>query len=513
MTTSTTTQSNTTKTISTTYEVGTIVHVSPQLLLLQRNVREGKPDPALVRSIKAVGVLQAITAVLTAEGELLVRYGERRTLAAIEAARESVPVYIVGADATDNEAEVHRIITQRDENTHRTGLTTAEDVASVEQLAAFGLSAAQITKQARIKRADVESALTVAGSKIARAATERYENLTLGQAAVVAEFEDDTETVKALVVAAHEGKFDHVAQRARNDRDDAQARADVRATLEAEGVRIIERTGAGAISPLSHLKATSDNADSPTPDEHAQCPGHVAWLSTAWVRVDATGAVTEEPQEPQDDADEATWEAYEAKREDWWATTRQVQRPVAAYGCENPSTHGHVDRYASTETTSKPKAADMSEAEREKAKKERALVIENNKAWTAAETVRREWVASYAATKTPPKGTAAFLAVALCKDSSVASSVAGNVLASQWLGVKHTGYGMADLSPAKTATENRALVLVLVQILGGYEANLTKDSWRGDGTHSGVGRYLRFIEACGYTLSDVEKYAISKKTA
>lgn len=512
MTTSTTAQSNTTKTNSTTYEVGTIVHVNPQLLLLQRNVREGKPDPALVRSIKAVGVLQAITAVLTAEGELLVRYGERRTLAAIEAARETVPVYIVGADATDDEAEVHRIITQRDENTHRAGLTTAEDVASVEQLAAFGLSAAQITKQARIKRADVDSALTVAGSKIARAATVRYENLTLDQAAVVAEFEDETETVKALVVAAHEGKFDHVAQRVRADRADAQAKAAVIEAMEAEGVRVAE--AGGMVKRLDWLKATADSAETLSPASHAECPGHVAYLANGWVRVDSTGTVVEEPEEPEDDdAGEEAWDAYEDQRQKWQASTRQVQRPYAVYACEAPAKHGHVDIYASSGTPSKPKAADLSEDEREQAKAVRALVIENNKAWTAAETVRREWVASYAATKTPPKGTAAFLAVALCKDSSVASSVAGNALASQWLGVKHTGYGMADLSPAKTATENRALVVVLVQILGGYEASLTKDSWRGDGTHSAVGRYLRFIEACGYALSDVEKYAISKKTA
>lgn len=510
MTTSTTTQSNTTRTNSTTHEVGTIVHVAPDTLLLQRNVREGKPDPELVRSIKAVGVLQAITAVLTAEGELLVRYGERRTLAAIEAARQTVPVYVVGADATDNEAEIHRIITQRDENTHRVGLTTAEDVASVEQLAAFGLSAAQITKQARIKRADVDTALTVAGSTIARKAAERYEALTLDQAAAVAEFEDDPETVKALVVAAHEGKFEHVAQRARNDRDDAQAQADMLAALATEGVRVIEGRGAN----LTHLKADAEATEALTVDEHAQCPGHVAWLSTAWVRVDATGAVSEEPSEPPDDnADEAAWDAYEAKREDWWATTRQVQRPVPVYGCENPTTHGHVDRLGSTSTSDKPKAADLSEADREKAKKARALVIENNKAWTAAETVRREFVATLAKAKTPPKGTARFVAIALCKDSTVTGSISGSQIAAEWLGVKHAGFGMADLSPAKTATENRALVIALVQILGGYEANLTKDSWRHDGTHNTCGRYLRFIETCGYGLSDVETYAISKKTA
>jgi ParB family chromosome partitioning protein len=493
------------------YEVGTIVHVAPDSLLMERNIREAKPDKAMIQSVREVGVLEPITAVLTDKGELLVRYGHRRTLAGIEAKTPTVPVYVSGNDDTATEAEVHRIIAQRDENTHRAGLNTAEEVGVVEQLTLLGLSAAQVAKKARIKRSDVDTALAVSTSEIARKATERYENLTLDQAAVVADFETDTETVKALVVAAHEGRFDHVAQRARDDRADAQAKAAVIAAMEAEGVRVVE--AGGTVKRLSWLKATADSADTLSPADHTECPGHVAYLANAWVRVDSTGAAVEEPEEPEnDDAGDDAWDAYEDQCQKW-RSHRQVQRPTAVYGCEDPAKHGHVDIYASTGAPSKPKAADLSEKEREQAKAARNLVIENNKAWTAAETVRREWLATYAAIKTPPKGTGAFLAAALCKDSSVAGSVGGNSLASQWLGVKHTGYGWADLSPAKTATENRALVVVLMQILGGYEANLTKDSWRGDGTHSAVGRYLRFIETCGYTLSDVEKYAISKKTA
>lgn len=48
-----------------------------------------------------------------------------------------------------------------------------------EQLAAFGLSPAQIAKKARIKRADVDTALAVAGSELAKKATARYADLTL----------------------------------------------------------------------------------------------------------------------------------------------------------------------------------------------------------------------------------------------------------------------------------------------------------------------------------------------
>lgn len=175
----------TTQNSTTTYEVGTIVHVNPSDLLTDKNIREAKPSKDLIASVKDLGVLVAITAVLTTDNQLRVRMGERRTLAAIEAGRDTVPVYVT---ATEDDNDVDRIVRQRDENTHRDGLTTAEEIGVVEQLAAFGLSAAQIAKKARIKRADVDQALTVSQSKLAKKATERYADLTLDQAAAVAEF-------------------------------------------------------------------------------------------------------------------------------------------------------------------------------------------------------------------------------------------------------------------------------------------------------------------------------------
>ena len=495
---------------STTHEAGTTVHVAPTDLLLQRNIRTVPRDDAfkdLVRSIAEVGVLEPIVAVTTQTSDgttaLLVRFGERRTLAAIEAKRDTVPVYVAGTDSTETEAEVARIITQRDENTHRAGLTTAEEIGVVEQLAAFGLTAAQIAKKARIKRDEVETSLAVSKSKIARKATERYDTLTLDQAAVVAEFEDDPETVKALVVAAHKGEFEHVAQEARDARIEAHVRDTVLAALAEAGVTVIDRPAYGDTT----TKELSDLRVSET--DHTGCPGHVAWLTSAYRYVDLHGDLITFPPEPADDADDAAWEAHETEVETLKTNSRRMWLPSPEYGCQNWRKHGHVDPFA----TSKPKAAEMSAEEREKAKADRRLVIENNKAWASAEQVRRDWIAAtLAKAKTPPKGTAAFIATALCRDSHVAHSTGGNHLAAAWLGKKSTGYGHIDLSPAKTTTENRALVLALVQILGGYEDAIAENSWRSDGTNNATGRYLRFLQSAGYTLSEVEKYAISNKT-
>ena len=71
------------------------------------------------------------------------------------------------------------------ENEHRTGLTLTEQVGAIGQLAAFGVSAAQIAKRTRLARPRVDAALTVAGSTVARAAAVEHD-LDLVEAAVVA---------------------------------------------------------------------------------------------------------------------------------------------------------------------------------------------------------------------------------------------------------------------------------------------------------------------------------------
>lgn len=109
----------------------------------------------------------------------------------------------------------------------------------------YPASTAQITKRLRTPRADVDAALVAAGSEVARKALDRFDFLTLDQAATVAEFQDDRETVKRLVTAANTGQFDHVAARARHDRDEAdrieqftQALRDTGLTLVEDGTRL-----------------------------------------------------------------------------------------------------------------------------------------------------------------------------------------------------------------------------------------------------------------------------------
>ena len=65
------------------------------------------------------------------------------------------------------------------ENDHRSAMTTADRIAGVKQLAAFGLTAAQIKRRTARPRTEVDAALTVAGSELAEKAAQRWDFLTL----------------------------------------------------------------------------------------------------------------------------------------------------------------------------------------------------------------------------------------------------------------------------------------------------------------------------------------------
>jgi ParB family chromosome partitioning protein len=495
----------------TTAAVGTVVNVDPTTLLVDFNVRtDARLTPAFVASIRDHGVLQPVVAVLTPDGALRVRYGHRRTLAAVEAGRDTIPAYIAGDEGSDTADQVTRVITQWTENTQREGLTISEQVGVVEQLTAFGLSPAQITRRAKITRKQVDAALAVAKSDLARKATGRYADLDLTRAAVIAEFSDDPDAVTALIAASRTGQFDHFAQRARDDRAAAQARQAAHDALTGTGVTVIDVPGwSDTTQPLTRLVSGDDEADL-SPDQHATCPGHVAWLTEGSLYLDADGQPL-------------TNEQVDGLDEDQIDALTETTGWLPVYGCADPTGHGHHDRYHRPgrrtnldSGTGSAAGDDLGEDDREAARARRRLVIDNNKAWASAETVRREWVAGLLTRKTAPKGTSTFLATALTLDPEVLHSVAGNRLATTWLtGQGHDGHGYstAVADAAADATDSRALALALGHVLACHEATLTKDTWRRDGTHAAHGRYLRFLAESGYTLSDVETYAAGPDTA
>lgn len=163
-----------------------------------------------------------------------------------------MPVIVVADEQTDSAGQVERIVRQHAENEHRTGLTQTDKLGVVEQLSLLKVSPAQIAKRTKMKRPQVDQALAVTKSELAKAASVRYE-LTLDQAAAVAEFDTDPDTVKALVAAAKSGHFDHVLARARQDRDDAVRQVEVEQQLTEAGVRVIEGAVVGRPAEAAQL--------------------------------------------------------------------------------------------------------------------------------------------------------------------------------------------------------------------------------------------------------------------
>lgn len=485
------------------YEIGSTVHIAPTELLIERNIRSAVPDAGLVKSIKAQGVLVPIVAVRNGEGHLVVRYGHRRTLASIEAGLATVPVYVQGEDSEDKAAEVTRIVTQRDENTQRSGLSQSDELAAVAQLTLLGLSANQIATKARINRKQVDAALAVNASQKAQDSMAERQ-LTIEQAAILAEFQDDEDALDRLT-RCHVSQLEHTAQRIRDQRAEALALAQAAADYEAAGLRIIPKPGWNEKNTRTLGNLKDEDGQTLTTEGHLECPGHAAFLDTDWIYVDAEG--NEVPEE-------AAWAAEDD--EDSEVTYDQEQVYVPTYVCENYASHGHTYRWGN-ENGQGTAAGEPDETQKAEAKAQRKLVIDNNKAWDSATTVRQTWLKKFASGKTPPKNAGRFLATALSLDYHVFTGNSGNnahALAVEWLGAKKSsGYSHVDLAPAKNATDARAVMVSLVQVLAHYESTLSRLTWRSDNTATASGRYLRFIEACGYELSEVEKFAATNQTA
>jgi len=88
------------------------------------------------------------------------------------------------------------------------------------------------------------------------------------------------------VSAASTGRFEHVAQQARDERSRAQVREAFAAGLRELGVTVVDRNS--ALTPLRSL--TDAEGAVLSPDNHADCPGHPAYLDRRYGRIDpATG--------------------------------------------------------------------------------------------------------------------------------------------------------------------------------------------------------------------------------
>lgn len=486
-----------------------LLDIDPRTLLIDVNVRgDARPDSELVDSIRDVGVLQPVTAVRTRDGQYRVRYGHRRTLAAIEADKVTVPVIVAG-DEDDDQAE--RIVRQLDENERRKQLDQSDRVQAVRQLALLGVTTDQIARRTRTKPAIVDAAVKVGQSEWATKAVDQYPFLDLEQAAIVVDYADDPDTVETLVRAAERGHFAHAAQTARDKREERLTFLATAKPYEDRGVKVVSSMyGAGGQNPAMLDRLRAANGDEITEEQHEQCPGHAVLLELC----DDWFAPDEVPEgwtivPTDDDEDDDTGEVY-------------AQCLVPGALCLDWREHGH--RLARDESRPSPHgvgpAAPVDQAAEEVRKQaeteERRRVIRLNKEWKSAEVVRRNFLTQLLTRKTPPKGSSVFVAGMIARRVYEFRYALdhGHRLAVELFGLA-AGEGhawRADIEALTKAldraSEPRAQVITLGLILASIEGRTDTHTWRKvDPT---VAAYFTFLVEQGYTLSEVEAIAVGQ---
>ena len=136
-------------------------------------------------------------------------------------------------------------------------------------------------------------------------------------------------------------------------------------------------------------------------------------------------------------------------------------------------------------------------------------MIANNKAWTSAEVVRREWLTTFRSRKTPPKGAEAVICEAVVTGPHFLYKAMENnhpmLRTLSGVGADKTRWDSAgELSTivAKGNTPKAAIMTTLAAVVTAWEATLGKHTWRNPSRWDA--RMLTALTEWGYEPSDVE---------
>lgn len=425
-------------------------HINPLNLTVDTNVRTvAELGTEFVASIKEHGVLQPVTA-HEKDGSLHVLMGQRRTLAAVEAGRDTIPVYVVASPE-----ETDRVATQVVENDQRQELTHADRAEAFHQLSLLGMTPAKIAKRTGANKETVAQALTAKANAAATASL--GQGLTIEQAAKIAEFDGHEEIIAELTETALDepAEFVHLAQRHLDQLAEDAAVGAAKALLVESGKTLVTDEEMGYDGTAQAVTSLNRPDGEPATEEDATAY-HVRVLYNG--NIEATPVV-----------------------QDW-------------------KTAGFTDRWG--RSGSRP--GTMTEEQ----KAERKELISRNKAMDSAIIVRHEWITNLLARKTAPKGYLHFVAKTMSTNSyELGRSI--QELAADFAGIKSTGFHPVSEHTAKVAARSEFTILALC--FAAYENQLDRTAWRNP--TAAARAYFAQLTAWGYTPSTVEKLITDEPTA
>lgn len=515
---------------------GELRHLAPATLVIDANIRteaEATLTPEFIDSIRD-GVRQPILAV-EIDGEVRVRDGQRRTLAARTAELPSVPVYVVpvATDADDKALTIDRILDQLT-SFQREELRKSDRVAAIEQLALAGMSPTKIAKATRTSKKEVDQTLAVAKSATTLDLIERGAALTLEQSAVIAAYDHDPEAQRWLVEAAYRGRFDHQAKQLEHSAEERAELLDQVAVYKAEGIKAVTRWPA-AQNGQARLELLITESGDPVEIEAVPVDHRIAYVTAdvegeSWV--DAEGNEVDENLidfeilELIEDGEDIPADAQPAEGYlDPRTLTHRVTRTIETqWWVTDYEELGYKPRpYGVTPRTPASADDEVDTAEKEAQKQERRRVRILNAASVAAREVRIEKLTAWLTRKTLPKGSAPkvakFIATSMHAHHEMfgASNSRGDA---RQIAATILGGDPADLLD-QAATADRAQIIGLGIALAAREAHMWKDAWRHAQDRDYPGSYvparadyLRFLaDVLNYTLSDVEEVITGDKNA
>ncbi|WP_394163521.1 ParB/RepB/Spo0J family partition protein [Galactobacter valiniphilus] len=431
--------------------MSTFENLNPASLIVKVQVRtDAAADKALVADVKANGIIQPLTGYRNEAGGVVILAGHRRTLAAMEAGLDTVPVYV--HEAAPSEAD--RIVAQVSENTRREELSEADQAAALFDLTQH-VSDAQAAKRLHVSRKHVDTVKAVMASETASAHFQ--ESMNLEEASVLAEFDGDAEAVERITSRQPWQSLAQVAETIRQERAGAAALAAATAEHEKAGRAVIldgsEVNGQyGALEAALPVRVTTVNR--PDGTEATEEDANAVYLATTW--------------------------------------QGEVKETLLISGWHEA---GYTDKHGAAAVL--PPTTEEEEAAAAEAKEARRKVIANNKAMDAANVVRREWVATFLTRKTLPKDAAMFVARALTQGNTSDTKV--QATAADLLGLEVQGYRALG---AFEEIPKRAEVITLALAIATVEAYMDKTSWRN--SSSMVRAYLAQLIAWDYEASEVE---------